>query len=303
MKNAFLLGLNRLVTFLPVLFIFIWSCGNDPEVKPDPAPTITGISRTLSVPGKELIITGTNFSATPANNIVTFNGTPSSVTAATPTQLTTTVPFGATTGNIIVSVNGVSATGPIFIVYVTGTVTDISPVCGPIGTVVTISGMGFETNPSNTSVLFRSTGNLLVHAPVTSATSTQLTVTVPAGAETGNIYLAAFGSETLEMQSSLSLFSITPFTLVTFSPESVVAGPGNTVTVTGSGFDTTPSNNVVSFRGFDGTTVSTLNGTVTSASNTQLIVTVPLNVLTGPISVQVKGSSFISFRKNLLVTF
>ncbi len=46
---------------------------------------------------KTVTITGTNFSTTPANNTVKFNGTTSVVTACTATSITTTVPLGATT--------------------------------------------------------------------------------------------------------------------------------------------------------------------------------------------------------------
>jgi hypothetical protein len=60
--------------------------------------------------GSSVTIYGVGFSSTPGNNTVTFNGTPATVTAATPTQLTTTVPAGATTGTITVTTSGGSGT-------------------------------------------------------------------------------------------------------------------------------------------------------------------------------------------------
>jgi hypothetical protein len=55
--------------------------------------------------GTTVTITGTDFSTTAANNTVTFNGVAATVTAATSTQLTVTVPTDATTGAITVAVN------------------------------------------------------------------------------------------------------------------------------------------------------------------------------------------------------
>jgi gliding motility-associated-like protein len=73
-------------------------------------PTITSFTSTSGPVGTTVIITGTNFSTTPANNTVTFNGIPAVVIASTATTLTVTVPTGATTGKISVSVGSNSAT-------------------------------------------------------------------------------------------------------------------------------------------------------------------------------------------------
>jgi len=73
-------------------------------------PTITSFTPTSGPVGTTVTITGTNFDATPANNIVAFNGTTAVVTASTATSITTTVPVGATTGKISVTVAGNTAT-------------------------------------------------------------------------------------------------------------------------------------------------------------------------------------------------
>lgn len=59
-------------------------------------PTITSFTPTSGSVGTTVTITGTNFSATPANNIVYFGGVKATVSAATATSITTTVPVGAT---------------------------------------------------------------------------------------------------------------------------------------------------------------------------------------------------------------
>ena len=66
----------------------------------DIPPTITSFTPTLAKPGDAVTITGTNFNTTTTNNIVFFGATRATVTAATTTSLTVTVPTGATYGSI-----------------------------------------------------------------------------------------------------------------------------------------------------------------------------------------------------------
>lgn len=73
-------------------------------------PTITSFSPQSGLVGTTVTITGTNFSTTPANNIVKLNGTNAVVTASTATSITTTVPAGATTGKFTVTVGANTAT-------------------------------------------------------------------------------------------------------------------------------------------------------------------------------------------------
>ncbi|HQQ83938.1 MAG TPA: FG-GAP-like repeat-containing protein, partial [Cyclobacteriaceae bacterium] len=58
--------------------------------------------------GTAVTIIGSNFSTTPANNIVFFGATRGTVTASTATQITVSVPKGATYKPISVTVNGLS---------------------------------------------------------------------------------------------------------------------------------------------------------------------------------------------------
>ncbi|MCX6210068.1 MAG: FG-GAP-like repeat-containing protein, partial [Bacteroidetes bacterium] len=59
-------------------------------------PTITSISPTSGAVGTTVTITGTFFSSTPVNNVVFFGAAKATVTAATTTSLTVTIPIGAT---------------------------------------------------------------------------------------------------------------------------------------------------------------------------------------------------------------
>ena len=58
-------------------------------------PTITGFSPVSAKPGDVVTLTGTNFGATPGNNIVFFGATRATVTVASAISVTVTVPSGA----------------------------------------------------------------------------------------------------------------------------------------------------------------------------------------------------------------
>ncbi len=94
--------------FLPLffgLFLAVTACKNDETpVTPDPVLAVTTFAPTSGLAGAKVVITGTKFDATAANNKVLFNTTAATVTAATTTSLEVTVPVGATTGLISVTV-------------------------------------------------------------------------------------------------------------------------------------------------------------------------------------------------------
>lgn len=72
-------------------------------------PTITNFSPVSDLIGTTVIITGTNFSTTPANNIVFFGATQATVTNASSTSLDVIVPTGATYQPISVTVGGLTS--------------------------------------------------------------------------------------------------------------------------------------------------------------------------------------------------
>lgn len=74
--------------------------------RPTTSPAITSFTPTGGLAGAVVTINGINFSTTPSSNTVSFNGTPATVTAATSTSLTVTVPVAASTGSIQLSTSG-----------------------------------------------------------------------------------------------------------------------------------------------------------------------------------------------------
>ena len=121
---------------------------------------IASFTPTSGSVGTAVTITGTGFSATPGQNTVTFNGTAATITAATATSISVTVPTGATTGPVAVtSPSGSATSATSFTVTVPDppTISDVLPTIGVAGSSVTISGANFALVPSDNQPTFNTT--------------------------------------------------------------------------------------------------------------------------------------------------
>lgn len=165
-------------------------------------PTISSFAPTTGSVGSSVVITGTNFGCTTS---VMFNTTAAtSYVVNSATQITATVPTGATTGKIAVTTTGGGpANSATDFTVVTGpTISSFTPKSGPVGTTVTISG----TNLTGvTSVKFNG-----VTATFTTSTATSVTATVPSGATTGKIEVTTPGGTA----TSATNFKVTTGTTV-----------------------------------------------------------------------------------------
>ncbi len=125
MKN-----LKLIVLFLTT--IFIASCSKDETTIVEPPPTsklaISSIAPTSGLKNTTVIITGVDFSTTMSNNVVTLNGKTCVVNTASATSLNITIPRGAGSGVINVSVAGATVTTPNFEYIITPSV--VSTVAG-----------------------------------------------------------------------------------------------------------------------------------------------------------------------------
>jgi len=181
---------NYLLAFLPAS-IFLLStvgCKKNPSPPMVILPTISSINPASGAAGASVTITGTNFSTTPANNAVKFNGVAAAVTSANTTSLIVKAPVTGTTGIVSVSTKSGSADGPIFTYLVAPpapSITSISPMSGPPNTVVTINGTNFKTNPADNIVKFNG-----ITATVQTATSTMVTVLAPLAGTSGSVTIA-----------------------------------------------------------------------------------------------------------------
>ncbi len=153
------------------------------------APQITSLTPNSGQVGSVVKINGTNFSATPGSNAVTFNGTSAIVSSASATDLVVSVPLGATTGQVVVTVGGLASNGVNFTVEATPPqITSINPTSGPYNTQVSISGTNFSDVISENRVFFNN-----LEAVISSASSTTLLATVPLGAGTGIVSVITNG--------------------------------------------------------------------------------------------------------------
>ena len=148
------------------------------------------------------------------------------------------------------------------------------------GATVTLTGMGFDATPANNTVLFKSAAGT-VSGTVTAATTTSLTVTVPAGAVCGPV-TAAVGGQTSNARTVAIAGTTCALQLV-----DVWGGgsPGDVVVLEGAGFDVgIPANNVVKFTSLGGSTVT---APVLAAGGTQLHVRIPDTAAQGNVTVTV----------------
>jgi len=139
-------------------------------------PTITSFTPVSGPANTTVTIAGTNFNATPANNIVYFGAVKANITAATTTSLTVTVPPGATYAPITVTTgNKTAATATPFTVTFTNngqldaaTVTSVRTI--PVyKNFQTIAAGDFDGDGLPDLALCNSVGNFIMIYPNTSA--------------------------------------------------------------------------------------------------------------------------------------
>jgi RHS repeat-associated protein len=70
-----------------------------------PAPVITGLSATTGSIGAQVVISGSNFGATQGSSVVLLNASPVTINSWSGTAITITIPTGATSGPLVVSVS------------------------------------------------------------------------------------------------------------------------------------------------------------------------------------------------------
>ena len=148
-------------------------------------------------------------------------------------------------------------------------IVSFTPGSGPVGTQVRIFGTGFSSTIAQDTVTFNGTT-----ATISSATATQLVVTVPSGATTGTIGVTAPGGSTTSA-TTFTVASVAAPTITSFTPSIGVAGTA--VSVTGTNFDTTAPNDRVK--------VNATLGTVSSVTTTSFGTTTPAATGSGPITI------------------
>jgi hypothetical protein len=246
---------------------------------PNLAPAIASVSPPSGIIGDSIYINGVNFGAVHnATGTVLINGVQTYPSSWNDTSIVVPVPYGATTGNIVVSVNGLTSNAVAFTVS-TPTITALSPTAGPAGTVVTIEGTDFGPNQGSGNVQFDFYGTI---APVISWSDTSIVVTVPSRAMTGNILVYRANGVT-SVSSNAVPFTVTSSTPVINSLSPASGLPGKVITIAGINFGSTKSDSTVTFNG--------VAAAPTTWSTTAITVAVPEGATSGNVVVTVNGVS------------
>lgn len=221
-------------------------------------PAISNFEPTSGTVNTTVTINGVNLSGVTSVNI---GDRAQTIVAGSLTdqQVKIRVVSGTVTGKV--SVTGPSGTfesTQLFTVTGTPQITSLDPSSGAPGSVVTIRGINFPTSPT---VTFSSGAT----ATITKATATEITCQVPANAITGTVNVSGAVSP--------SAFTVTAKPLIqSFQPVRGIAGTD--VTINGKYFTGSSvrfSNNVAA--------------TVSSITDSKIVVKVPAGVITGKITV------------------
>src|SRR6266568_423745 len=236
------------------------------------APAITNIPTSSGYPWDGVIINGVNFGAVQGTSCLTFNGVTGWVTSWSDNFIQVAIPWNATTGNIAVTVNGIASNAVPFTVLTPPAVTSVSPSAAAVGTIVTISGIGFGAGQGWNYVQF----NGATAAP-TAWSDNSITVAVPNGATTGDSKVV------IGYQNAAFFFTVTPPppTISGLSPTSGLVGAA--ITIDGANFGTSQGNSTVTFNG--------VTAMPTSWSTNAIGVPVPSGATSGNIVVTVNGVS------------
>ncbi len=225
-------------------------------------PTITGFAPTSGAIGQSVVITGTKLTGVTA---VSFNNTAAaSFTVNSATQITATVPTGATTGVLkVTNASGTGTSATSFTILSTPVIASLTPASGNIGTSVVLAGSFFT---GATSVKFNGTAA----TAFTVNSASQITATVPTGATTGRVTVTV-GALTA---TSPENFTVTTLPVIS-SLSPVTGGVGSSVVFNGANLTGATA---VKFNITAATTF-----TVNSAS--RITATVPAGATTGTVSV------------------
>ncbi|HVO63908.1 MAG TPA: IPT/TIG domain-containing protein [Terriglobales bacterium] len=183
-------------------------------------PSITGISPTSGSQGTLVTISGTNFGSTQGGSTVMFNRAAASPTSWSDSQIVAPAPAGATTGNLLVLVNGTPSNAVLF--TAAPNIAGLTPTAAAVGTPVTISGSNFGPTQGASTVTFNGTAGV-----PTAWSASSVSAPVPAGATSGPVVVSVN-----RVPSNSSTFQVCQYVSLGVSPSTVTRG--GKITVTGT---------------------------------------------------------------------
>ncbi|MNK05820.1 IPT/TIG domain protein [compost metagenome] len=224
--------------------------------------------------GTRVVITGEGFEQLGANNIVEFNGKIGTVLEASSERLVVQAPSEVTTGPLALKINNQKTTGPTFSVVGKPVILGVTPLSGPKGSVMTISGSLFSKELDENKVYIN---NVLI--PLESASESQLKLTVPGGTGSGEVRVVVNDQTTNGPK-----FKDQNLGIVSLTPDNGLAG--TTVTINGTGFSANAGENKVFFNG--------VLTPVKTATENKLVLDAPTTLSTGLVRVVVGEQDAVS---------
>jgi hypothetical protein len=239
------------------------------------APTrVAAVEPPRAGPGAQLTIRGGGFAKVPARNRVYLNAVQLPIKSASEQQLVVQLPANVASGKVLVDVQGAGRafSDAPFVVQRPPSIVDFTPKFGPPGTVVTVRGTNFGTQPDAVDATIGETA-LRVRA----AQDTRMELEIPSGAAAGKLSIRVSG-----VGPALSAGAFTVLPPLKISGFRPAAGPaGSELVIEGEGFGDAPGRNRV--------LIGNAVARVTEVGATRLKVRVP-KAASGPVSVQVPGS-------------
>jgi RHS repeat-associated protein len=243
-----------------------------------PNPTVVSLTPISGPPGTQIQINGSGFGATQGTSTLTVHGIAATVTSWSDTAISATVPTTASSGPAAVTVGGVPSNANINFTIPAPQVTSISPNSGIIGTQITVTGANFQPTKGNNFLGLSNALGGFGAATIVSWSDTQIVATVPA-------------NNTISGPAEVSVNTVTSnqdigFTMINPRVTGILptSGPvGTQVQINGSGFGATQGSSTVQVAGYV--------ASVSSWSDSQIVVTVPATSKSGSVVVYASGVS------------
>lgn len=235
------------------------------------ALSIHGLSPANGTAGSHIRISGAGFSSIKEPAKAFINGKEAIVISVSDTVMVAQVPKDAGTGAVLIRVNGMESTGPIFTYQ---TIQDIKPRTGGVGTRITVTGTGFSGELSQMTADINGSAATLV-----SSSATEIVLIVPQGTETGPLSVTINGQRITGPDFTM----VPPPSIEVVSPLS--APPGTEIAVKGLNFSTILDENKVLINGKE--------VTPSSVSFSEIRFILPTGIGSGDLVLHVNGQTVV----------
>lgn len=247
---------------------------------------IASFTPAIVPPEARVTITGSGFATRASMARVFLGAMPCRVVASSESSMTIEIPRGASSGLLMVEIrNGARAySSSQLVVQAAPTISGFSPPAGTPGAQVRIQGANFGSDVRTVQVSFGGAAGI-----VRNLTATEITAEVPQGAADGPIAVTVNG---IGPATSAHAFDVLAAPVISdFQPRSGAAG--TEVTITGTGFSSSPAQNRISVSGTPCPTIA--------ATPTQLRCRMP-QAASGPIQLEVEHAGSTRTSQPFVIT-